>query len=51
MQEVVLAVWLETKFSKDEILEIYLNRVYFGAGAYGIDAAAQHYFDKPARRS
>jgi penicillin-binding protein 1A len=40
VQEVVLSVWLETKFSKDEILEMYLNRVYFGSGAYGIAAAA-----------
>ena len=48
VQEVVLAVWLETKFSKDEILEMYLNRVYFGAGAYGIDAAARRYFDREA---
>ena len=36
------------RFSKDEILELYLNRVYFGAGAYGIDAAARRYFGKPA---
>ena len=48
VQEVVLAVWLETKYSKDEILEMYLNRVYFGAGAYGIDAAARRYFDREA---
>jgi penicillin-binding protein 1A len=49
LQEVVLAVWLERKFSKEQILELYLNRVYFGAGAYGVDAAAQLYFGKPAR--
>jgi penicillin-binding protein 1A len=49
VQEVVLAVWLETKYSKDEILEMYLNRVYFGAGAYGIEAAARRYFDREAR--
>ena len=48
-QEIILAVWLEMKFSKDEILALYLNRVYFGAGAYGIEAASQRYFDKPAR--
>jgi penicillin-binding protein 1A len=48
VQEVVLALWLETKYSKDEILEMYLNRVYFGAGAYGIDAAARRYFDREA---
>src|SRR5688500_6247937 len=49
LQEVVLALWLEHKFSKTEILELYLNRVYFGSGAYGIDAAAQRYFGKSAR--
>lgn len=47
-QELILAVWLEWKFSKDEILALYLNRVYFGAGAYGIEAASQRYFSKPA---
>jgi penicillin-binding protein 1A len=49
LQEVVLALWLEHKFSKAEILELYLNRVYFGSGAYGIEAAAQRYFAKSAR--
>jgi penicillin-binding protein 1A len=48
-QEVVLAFWLEHKFSKAQILELYLNRVYFGAGAYGVEAAAQRYFAKSAR--
>ncbi len=48
-QEFLLAVWLEQKFSKEEILTLYLNRVYFGAGAYGIDAASYRYFGKPAR--
>lgn len=48
VQELILAVWLELKFSKDEILALYLNRVYFGAGAYGIEAASQRYFDKSA---
>ena len=43
-------MWLERKFSKNEILELYLNRVYFGAGAYGVEAAAQRYFGKSARR-
>ena len=43
LQEALLAVWLERRFSKAEILELYLNRVYFGAGAYGIDQASQHY--------
>ena len=47
-QELILAVWLELKFSKKEILELYLNRVYFGGGAYGIEAASQRYFNKPA---
>ncbi|MFL6797616.1 MAG: transglycosylase domain-containing protein [Xanthobacteraceae bacterium] len=50
LQEVVLALWLERKFSKTEILELYLNRVYFGSGAYGVEAAAQRYFDKSARQ-
>jgi penicillin-binding protein 1A len=49
IQEVALALWLERKFSKNESLELYLNRIYFGAGAYGIEAAAQRYFGKPAR--
>jgi penicillin-binding protein 1A len=47
-QELLLAVWLETKFSKEEILALYLNRVYFGGGAYGIEAASQRYFNKDA---
>ena len=47
-QELILAIWLEMKFSKKQILELYLNRVYFGAGAYGIEAASQRYFGKPA---
>src|SRR5262249_60437016 len=50
VQEVGLALWLEQKFSKTQILELYLNRVYFGAGAYGVEAAAQRYFDKPAQK-
>ncbi|SDU44374.1 transglycosylase domain-containing protein [Stappia sp. ES.058] len=49
VQEAVLALWLEANHSKDEILEMYLNRVYLGAGAYGVDAAARRYFDKSAR--
>jgi penicillin-binding protein 1A len=48
MQELILALWLEARLSKDEILELYLNRVYLGAGAYGVEAAAQRYFGKPA---
>ncbi|CAN0446755.1 unnamed protein product, partial [Phaeothamnion confervicola] len=50
VQEVGLALWLERKFTKTEILELYLNRVYFGAGAYGIEAASQRYFNKPAQK-
>src|SRR4051794_31951878 len=49
IQEAILALWLERKFTKDQILELYLNRVYFGAGAYGVEAAAQRYFAKPAK--
>ncbi|MEQ8319170.1 MAG: PBP1A family penicillin-binding protein [Rhodospirillales bacterium] len=48
LQEVMLALWLENRFSKDQILELYLNRVYLGAGTYGVDAAARKYFNKPA---
>jgi 1A family penicillin-binding protein len=44
LKEAVLAVKLERKFSKDQILEFYLNTVYFGRGAYGVDAAARTYF-------
>lgn len=50
IQEFFLALWLEQKFTKDEILTLYLNRVYFGAGAYGIEAASFRYFGKPARK-
>ncbi|MCB4770622.1 penicillin-binding protein 1A [Ancylobacter sp. Lp-2] len=49
IQELILSIWLETKYSKNEILELYVNRVYFGAGAWGIEAAAQRYFNKSAR--
>ncbi len=49
VQEALLAVWLEQNYSKDEILELYLNRVFFGHGATGIEAAAQTYFGKSAR--
>lgn len=49
LQEIVLSLWLEHKFTKAELLELYLNRVYFGAGAYGVEAAAQRYFGKSAR--
>jgi penicillin-binding protein 1A len=50
LQEILLALWLERKFSKAQILEMYLNRVYFGAGAYGIEQASQRYFGKSARQ-
>ncbi len=49
VQEVMLAFWLEYKFSKEELLTLYLNRVYLGAGTYGVDAAARRYFNKSAR--
>ncbi|MBP0617530.1 transglycosylase domain-containing protein [Jiella mangrovi] len=48
IQEAILAVWLEHKFTKDQILDMYLNRVYFGSGATGVEAAARRYFNKPA---
>jgi penicillin-binding protein 1A len=47
-REAVLALALEARFSKDEILELYLNKVYFGGGAYGIDAASRKFFNHPA---
>ena len=50
LQEVLLAVWLERKFTKTQILELYLNRVYFGSGAYGIEQASLRYFGKPAKQ-
>lgn len=49
IQEAILAVWLEHKYSKDQILELYLNRVYFGSGAYGVEAATQRYFGHGAK--
>lgn len=49
-RELVLALAMEAKYSKDEILELYLNRVYFGGGAYGIDAASRRFFDHPATK-
>ena len=50
VQEALLALWLEGRFSKDELLTIYLNRVYLGAGTFGVDAAARLYFGVPAQR-
>ncbi len=49
VQEALLAIWLEQNYSKTEILELYLNRVYFGAGTFGIEAASRRYFGKSAR--
>ena len=49
-QEVLMALWLERRFTKTELLEIYLNRVYLGSGVYGVDAAARAYFGLSARR-
>jgi penicillin-binding protein 1A len=46
VQEVMLAVWLEHKYTKDQILEMYLNRVYLGSGSYGVSAASRRYFNK-----
>jgi penicillin-binding protein 1A len=48
-QEAVLALWLENRYSKDEILQLYLNRTYFGAGATGVEKASQKFFGKSAR--
>jgi 1A family penicillin-binding protein len=49
LQEAILAIWLESQLTKEEILLRYLNTAYFGAGAYGVDAAARRYFGKKAR--
>ena len=49
LREILIALALERKFSKDQILELYLNRVYFGGGAYGIDAASRKFFGHPAQ--
>src|SRR5712691_7197424 len=51
VRETLLALWLEHRFTKNQIIEIYLNRVYLGAGTYGVDAAAHRYFGKSARRT
>ena len=48
VQEVIIAFQIEKQYTKKEILELYLNQIYFGAGAYGVEAAAQTYFDKSA---
>ncbi|MEG6508336.1 PBP1A family penicillin-binding protein [Methyloligella sp. 2.7D] len=49
LEEMIYAIWLEKRFDKEQILELYLNRVYFGGGAYGVEAASQRYFGKSAR--
>ena len=51
VQELLLTIWLERTFSKREILEIYLNRVYLGSGAWGVDAASRMYFGVSARKA
>jgi penicillin-binding protein 1A len=50
VQELLMAMWLERRFSKEQILTLYLNRVYLGSGTFGVDAAAKRYFDTSARR-
>src|SRR5882762_5582445 len=50
VRETLLALWLEHRFTKDQILEIYLNRVYLGAGTYGVDAAGHRYIGKSAAK-
>ena len=47
IREMILALAIERKFSKDQVLELYLNRVYFGGGAYGVDAASRKFFGHP----
>jgi penicillin-binding protein 1A len=49
LEEVIMALWLEVRLGKRNILELYLNRVYFGAGAYGVETASQRFFGKSAR--
>ena len=49
VQEAILALWMERKLGKEEILSRYLNTAYFGAGVYGVDAAAKRYFGKTAK--
>ncbi len=48
VQEMLLAIWLEARYSKEQILTLYLNRVYFGGGAYGVEGASERYFKKSA---
>ena len=49
IKEAFLAIWLETRLTKNEILKLYLDRAYLGGGAFGVDAAAQFYFNKSAQ--
>ncbi|MEN6541302.1 penicillin-binding protein 1A [Parvibaculum sp.] len=49
IKEMLLAIWLEARYSKEQILTLYLNRVYFGGGAYGVEGASERYFKKSAR--
>ncbi len=49
VKEAFLAIWLEVRLSKNEILKLYLDRAYMGGGTFGVDAAAQYYFSKSAR--
>jgi penicillin-binding protein 1A len=49
INEAFLALWLEARISKNEILKLYLDRAYMGGGTFGVDAAAQYYFGKSAR--
>jgi penicillin-binding protein 1A len=48
-REAMLAFWIEGRYTKDQILSLYLNRIYFGAGAFGVEQAARTYFNKSAR--
>ncbi len=50
IRELLLAFWLEARFTKKQLFTIYLNRVYLGSGTYGVEAAAQRYFGKSVRR-
>src|SRR5262249_55998622 len=49
VKEAFLALWLEVRLPKNEILKLYLDRAYLGGGTFGVDAAAQFYFNKSAR--
>ena len=50
IKEAFLAIWLETRLSKNEILKLYLDRAYLGGGAFGVDAAAQYLFQQVGAR-